>query len=258
MAGTASVTFTPEALIGKIDEIEKVLLPRAASSALKRAAFVTSREFLKKKTKETFQNPVPLTQNAFLYDPISETSEGLETRIFVRDWISKGNSPNRYLSSQIHGGKAYRTRFAKALGFVRDRDPQGMGGPVLAPNEVMIPTGSRFVRRNTYGNMTQGQYTQILSHLKGGESSAGGGRSRNTGRIGQYFYLNREQVEERRNLKSRSPGIFLKRKGRIVGKVMQQSLVPVNPTPRFQFYKWTEENIKEVFAQEVLRQLRRI
>lgn len=254
---TSTITFKPEDLIGKIDEIEKVLLPRAASSALKRAAFVTSREFLKKKTKETFKNPVPLTQNAFLYDPISETSEGLETRIFVRDWISKGNSPSRYLSSQIHAGEAYRTRFAKALGFVRDRDPQGMGGPVLAPNEVMIPTGSPFVRRNKYGNMTQGQYTQILSQLRN-ESSAGGGKTRNRSRIGQYFYLNREQVEERSNLKSRSPGIFLKRKRRIVGKVMQQSLVPVNPTPRFQFYKWTEENIKEVFAQEVSRQLRRI
>ena len=135
-----------------------------------------------------------------------------------------------------------------------------MGGPILAPNEVMVPAqGSRFVRLNKWGNMTQGQYTQILSQLRN-ESSAGGGKTRNIGRVGRYYFLNSEQTYER-NMRNKKAGVFLRKgKGKraSTSRVMSVIRTPVNTAPRFQFYKWTEENIKEVFAQEVSRQLRRI
>ena len=41
---TSSITFNPEELIGKINELEKVLLPKAATNALHKAVFETSRE----------------------------------------------------------------------------------------------------------------------------------------------------------------------------------------------------------------------
>ena len=63
---TSSITFKPEGLIGKINELEKVLLPRAAYQALNKSVFDATQR-LKSEAKDRFTDPVPFTLKSFLY-----------------------------------------------------------------------------------------------------------------------------------------------------------------------------------------------
>jgi hypothetical protein len=246
------IEFDAEAIIGKINELQRVQIPRAGAYALTQAAFAATQE-LKQQAKAKFNNPVPLTYNSFLYQKADP--EKLEAKVFVRDEVPKGNSPSRYLLPQIYGGTYYRTRFQRALGYTVDADN---GGPILAPNRIMVPTGSQFVRRNMYGNMSPGQYTQILSALRS-ESSAGNKTVRsNKGRnktATRYFYMNQEMIDENRNMKSRSPGIFLLRNGQL-SKVMTETGLPMY-SGKFPFKDIAElvaqKKFNEVFSQTILR-----
>lgn len=217
------IEFKPEELIGKITELQRVQIPRAGALALNKAAYEAAQE-LKAQAQSRFNNPVPLTYNSFLYK--KATPESLEAKIFIRDDVPKGNSPSRYLLPQIYGGLHYRTRFQRALGYTPNPED---GSPILAPNRIMIPTNSSAVRRNQYGNMSPGQYTQILSSIRN-ESSAGNkvvsrGRNRNK-TASRYFYVSQEMLDDQyRNLKSRTPGIFLYRNGRLA-KVLTESGLP--------------------------------
>lgn len=246
------IEFDVEAIIGKITELQRVQIPRAGAIALTQAAYAATQE-LKQQAKVRFNNPVPLTYNAFLYQKAEP--ERLEAKIFIRDDVPKGNSPSRYLLPQIHGGLHYRTRFQRALSYTVDPDN---GGPILAPNRVMLPTGSEFVRRNMYGNMSPGQYTQILSALRS-ESSAGNKTVRsNRGRnktATRYFYMNQEMIDENRNMRSRTPGIFLLRNGTL-SKVMTETSLPMY-SGKFPFKDIAElaarKKFNEVFSQSILR-----
>jgi hypothetical protein len=218
-----NIEFDAEQIIGKLNELQKVQIPTAGALALNKAVYAASQE-LKAQAQSRFNNPVPLTYSSFLYK--KATPETLEAKIFIRDDVPKGNSPSRYLLPQIYGGLHYRTRFQRALGYTPNPED---GSPILAPNRIMIPTGSSAVRRNQYGNMSPGQYTQILSSIRN-ESSAGNkvvsrGRNRNKTAT-RYFYVSQEMLDDQyRNLKSRTPGIFMYRNGRL-SKVLTESGLP--------------------------------
>jgi len=106
------IEFKPEELIGKINELQRVQIPKAGSLALNKAVYAASQE-LKSQAKSIFSNPVPFTVNSFLYKKSS--TEQLEAKIFIRDDAPNGNAPAQYLLPQIYGGKHYPTRFQGAL-----------------------------------------------------------------------------------------------------------------------------------------------
>lgn len=239
------IEFDAEKIIGQITELQKVQIPRAGAIALNAAAYAATQE-LKEQAKSRFINPVPLTYNSFLYKKAEP--ENLQAKIFIRDDVPKGNSPSRYLLPQIYGGRYYRTRFHRALGYTVDPDN---GGPILAPNRIMVPTGSKYVRRNMYDNMSPGQYTQILSGLRG-ESSAGNktvksnrGRNKTTRR---YFYMNQEMIDENRNMRSKTPGIFMLRNG-VLSKLMTETGLPSYES-KFPFSDIAESTARQVFEQK--------
>ena len=239
------IEFDVEKIIGSITELQKVQIPRAGAIALNAAAYAATQE-LKEQAKSRFNNPVPLTYNSFLYKKAEP--ENLQAKVFIRDDVPKGNSPSRYLLPQIYGGMHYRTRFQRALGNTVDPDT---GGPILAPNRIMVPTGSQFVRRNMYGNMTPGQYTQILSGLRG-ESSAGNktvksNRSRNKTST-RYFYMNREMIDENPNMRSKTPGIFMLRNGQL-SKLMTETGLP-NYSGKFPFRDIAETTARQEFSKK--------
>lgn len=239
-------TFDPREMLGKLSELDKIQIPRAASIALTQSLFET-RQRLQAEARSIFDKPVPFTINSFLYEKPKQVGDDLEARVFVRDDAPKGNAPSRYLNPQIRGGQHYRTRFQKALGNTPDLDPQGMGGPVLAPNRIMIPTGSQYVRRNQYGNMTPGQYTQILSALRNASSAdlPSMRRARGTRNVAnRYFYLNQETVEEM-NLRNRAPGVFLQR-GRSLYRIMTESKLPTY-SAKFKFFDIAAMSITNQF-----------
>jgi hypothetical protein len=139
-------------LTGKLSELGKVQLPRAASEALN-LTVKDVRKDLQQGAKTTFDSVVPFTVNSFRYT--SSTPDRLEAVAYIRDDAPGGNPPALYLLPQIKGGSAYRTRFAKSLERARDPSRYGGGSAILAPNRVMAPTqspgGTRFTAQ---GNMT--------------------------------------------------------------------------------------------------------
>jgi hypothetical protein len=120
----------------------------------------------------------------------------------------------------------------------------------------LLTTRSPKVRRNRYGNMSQGQYTQILSALKGGKSSAdfleAGAVPFNS--ASNYFYFDREALDHpffrNRFTYPTKPGIY---KAEIRGKqqrfyrVMTEGNIPTY-TSKFKFFDISERTITEEFV----------
>jgi len=232
-----SIEFDAEAIIGKLTELRKVQLPMAASIALNQTAF-RIREELQAGAKATFNDPVPFTLNAFLYKKATPTN--LEAVVFIRDDAPKGNAPSRYLAPHIYGGLAYRTRFQKSLSRTPDPSPLGLGNAVLAPNRIMAPTQSpRGVSFTSRGKMSPGQYEQINTYIQNTDSTRTASTGRRTARAAgtRYFYMNQAMVDERRNLRSSKPGIFMVRGGRSpLMRVMTEIALPTYTT-KFRFFE---------------------
>ena len=249
-----TIEFNAEEIVGKLTEFGKVQLPQAAATALNQTAFEMRRAY-QQEAKNVFKDPVPFTLNAFLYR--KATPETLETVVFIRDDAPKGNAPSQYLAPHIYGGGAYRTRFQKGLSRTPDPSPLGMGSSILAPNRVMVPTQSpRGVRFTGRGNMSPGQYEQILSYLQDTDSTRTARTGRRTARKAgtAYFYMNQTMVDERRNLRNRQPGIFMRQGGKLpLMRVMTEARVPTfNKT--FQFFDIGETTANYFFPQFLSKQ----
>jgi len=245
------ITIDPtdlQKLTGKLSELGRVQLPRAASTALNMAIYDVRRD-LQDGAKATFRSVVPFTVNSFLYTP--STPDRLEAVAFIRDDAPGGNPPALYLLPQIKGGLAYRTRFAKSLQRARDPSRYGGGGAILPPNRVMAPTqspgGTRFTAQ---GNMTAGQYTSILADISKDYQtflSGPGGRKKPKSRAAdRYFYMNQTMADERRNLRNNKPGVFLRRGDKLM-RVMTEIPTPNLPA-KFQFERIGQATAMRSFA----------
>ena len=192
----STIRFDPEKLIKPINDLAKVQIPRASKIALNQSLFET-RKRLQDEANSVFDRPVPFTVNSFLYDRPKEAEGGIAARVYVRDDAPKGNAPSRYLNPHIRGGRAYETRFQRSLTNTVVSQIDGRQTQARSRGTLLRPSQSSKVRRNKYGNMTPGQYTQILSAIKGGVSSADyqdlGAVSFSTGRM--YTYLDSEALE---------------------------------------------------------------
>lgn len=124
----------------------------AAVKAMNQTAFQV-RQDLHAEIGRVFHNPVALTRNAVIVKPA--TSDRLEAFVRLRDSVGKGTAPAKYLAPQIHGGSRPLKRFERALGHI------GRSG-IAAGRYAMPGKGARL---NSYGNISQGQITQILSGL---------------------------------------------------------------------------------------------
>ena len=152
------IIFNPRQIVGELNELSRIQLPRAAANALNLTVF-KMREDMQNQARSRFKDPVPFTINSFLYK--KATPDLTEATLFIREDAPKGNPPSRYLAPQIYSGTAYRTRFQQRLSNLRD-PAKTSTGPVLAPNRMMTPTQSpRGVRFTQRGNMSPGQYVEI-------------------------------------------------------------------------------------------------
>jgi hypothetical protein len=285
---TATIEFNPQELIGKINELEKVLLPKAATDSLHKAVFQATRE-LSSEAEARFTNPVPFTLKSFRYwKPKPVGKEEIEASVYIRDEAFKGNPPAKYLQGVMggNGGMVYPTRFQRILRRLPDtssdpnQDALGNQGHILSTGEVMVPTMSPKVRRNKYGNMSPGQYTQILTDLAGGMSSAGlldfdqMGMRHEKGRLKRksqnerrksrglkplkrdtYFYMN-ENMARNRNLSSKTAGIFLKSRTGSLHRIMTQTAMSTVPF-KFNFLEIADKSIRDVFLRELNQRLKR-
>jgi len=146
------VSFDVNPMIKRLDALKGVQVPFATSVAINNVA-KRARADLKFEMRKVFDRPVPYTQNSIYIK--SSTKDDLYAEVGLKEFAGKGNAAADYLLPQIQGGPAYAHRFQKAL---RQKG-------ILAPNEYARPTQSDFLRFNQYGNVTPGQYSQILYGL---------------------------------------------------------------------------------------------
>ncbi|NDC90190.1 MAG: hypothetical protein EB075_15560, partial [Bacteroidetes bacterium] len=108
-----TIEFDVEALIGKLDVLQKVQIPYAGNQALKELGFKMRGE-LAQYMADVFENPVPFTLRSPRY-----AVDGLTLTVSISKDGAKGQDPARYLypvsTDDGGGGKpAYITRFTKA------------------------------------------------------------------------------------------------------------------------------------------------
>ena len=248
-----TIEFDANKIVGKLSMLAEQQLPIAAATALNQTAFKL-REELQEEARLTFKNASPFTINSFLYR--KATPDKLQAEVFIRDEAPKGNAPSDYLAPHIYGTQAFRTRFQRGLSNVRDPSRLAGGSSILAPNRIMVPTQSPGgVRFNQSGNMTPGQYEQIFTYLRDTDSTrtAGTGRRKAKKAGFAYFYMNRPMVDERRNLVSHKPGIFMRRGGRLpLMRVMTEINTPTY-SPKFKFFETGSRVIASEFP-KILQQ----
>lgn len=249
------IEFDPKDLIGTITELQRVQLPGASVKALNQAVYDSTRE-LSEAASRAFQNPVPFTTKSFLYRKASIDS--LEARVFIRDEAPGGNAPAKYLLPQIAGGPHYPTRFQGALLNTVVQLGGGRSVQVGQRGKIMVPNlRSPKTRTNQYGNMSPGQYTQILSALRGNVSSAdlySGKLNRNDQKLSKYIYLDEEEISEpyfrRRFTNSPKPGIYFvdrQTSGSRYYRVMTDSKIP-SYTGKFKFMDIAVASVTESFS----------
>jgi len=258
------IEFDPQQIIGKITELQRIQIPRAGAIALNQSVFESTQQ-LKSAAKSTFNNPVPFTVNSFLYK--KATPELLEAKIFIRDEAPKGNAPAKYLLPQIYGGKHFPTRFQGALLNTVVELSSGRQAQVGQRGKMMVANlRSPKTRLNQYGNMTPGQYTQILSALRGNLSSADiyGRVSRgeapvNDQQLSKYIYLDEEEIAEpffrQRFTNSPKPGIYFvdrQSSGVRYYRVMTETRLP-SYSGKFKFLDIARTSVETAFAKNFSR-----
>ena len=255
------VVFNAQELVGKLTELTKVQIPRAANVALNKALFATRTEF-KTYSQSIFNNTVPFTQNAVLFDKPQQVGEDLQARVFLRDSAPKGNAPANYLSPQISGGQVYETRFQRRL-----RARGFLGG---SQGEYMIPS-ARSTKRPT-----SGEYVRALWGIQGFEDlrlSGNYGRA-NYKTAGSYVFVPRglhqlavsgisPQISQRARMvrqlnNGRIPpaGIY-----KVKSKSLEQKFLMLDKVPhvrrKFDFQAFAEDSIEEVFTKEFVKMILR-
>jgi len=165
-----SIEWDVEALIGKLNIIEKVQIPYAANKALQQWAYAFAKKELPREMRDAFENPVPRTLSSGRYEV-----KGMEARIYIADIQDKGQSAASYLypvSTQDSRGRkaALDTRFVK---FLRGLDTNRK----ISAKTYAVPNfESPAIRLNQYGNVSPGQYQQIVAGLRNKSGTSGGYR----------------------------------------------------------------------------------
>ena len=260
----APISFDARKLTGPLNELVKVQIPETSRLSLNEALFA-NRKRLQDEANKVFDMPVPFTLNSFLFDKAELKGDQIVGRAFVRDDGPKGNAPSRYLNPQIRGGPAYQTRFPRALLNTVVTQIDGRQTQAKQRGTQLLTTGSPKVSRNRSGNMSQGQYTRILSAIKGGKSSAdfldAGAVPFNS--ASNYFYIDREALDHpffrNRFTYPAKPGIY---KAEINGKqqrfyrVMTEGRIPTY-TSKFKFFDISRETVTKEFVQRFQRRILR-
>lgn len=259
------IKFYPKDLLGPINELVKVQLPRATTTALSQALFKT-RKRLQDEARTVFNAPVPFTINSFLYEKPVQVKDEIRARVFVRDDSPKGNAPSRYLNPQIRGGPAYVTRFQRSLLNTVVTQIDGRQTQAAQRGTLLRPSASDRVRRNRYGNMAPSQYNQILSAIKGGKSSAD---FQDAGAVpfsigNRYVYLDDEALDNpyftrRFSSYTQKPGIYkveYRQKQPRFYRVMTQGRVPTY-SAKFKFFDLSDLTIRSEFTKSLRSQVLR-
>ncbi|WP_226649454.1 hypothetical protein, partial [Microbulbifer variabilis] len=149
----------------------KKQLPYASSVALNNVAFRIRGEE-RSAMGRVFTIPAKLTLNSVLVKKATKRS-GI-AKVFIRDQVSNGTAPSKYLAPSVMDVNRNDKRFERAL--------RHMG---VLPAGMYVVHGEA-ARLNKHGNISVGTYKKILAELRGNPGSTRGTGSAQ-GKKGKYF-----------------------------------------------------------------------
>lgn len=145
------IEFDAERLIGRLSILQASQFKYAGTQTVRRFGYI-AREHHALQMAGRFENPVPYTIASPRY-----LAEGLQVTLSLNPDGPKGNAPAEYIYPADKGSSsstAYVSRFGRGL--------RKLGITSLFPVPYIQGRG---VRRNAYGNMSSGQYQQVLAGL---------------------------------------------------------------------------------------------
>ena len=229
--------FNAKVLLGELNNIERVLLPRASYISLNRAVF-DARVRLQKEAKNRFNNVSRLTNDSFLYEKPKQIGNSLEASVYIRPRIPKGNAPSKYLAPQIYGGSAYRTRFQRAL----ERSQTYLGRdsePILSSDKIMSPIVKISPRT----------YSTITGQMRGTS------KPKNK----RYFYIG-DKIQRAASKNGKKPpkkGIYFRAsKNDKINMILFERDTP-SYTSKFKFFDYGKDEVAKSFKKNLLQELKR-
>ena len=227
---TQTIRFDVKQILGRVDAIEKQLIPRAARLAANRAVFDAT-VALKEEAQNKFMQTVPYTLRSFRYNkPEQINNKTLRASVFISQDRSKGNAPSDYLAPQIYGGSAFRTRFQRGLENAETyigRDST----PILRKDELMVPVTK----------MRASTYSVIMGQLRGTSKP----------KDKRYFYMGDKSVSKSGYKK----GIYMRQNKKL--KFILKEIDTPSFSGKFKYFDYAKDEITRSFKKNLLEQLKR-
>ena len=167
----AAITHNVDAVVKGLTTYQRVDLPKAARRTVHVLGNQIARKDVPKYMKEVFENPNNFTLRSLTYKVVSN----YEVHLSFKQNVPKGNDPARYLypvTKGLPGNQAYATKFTRYV----------HSAGIVPRNRYPIPVKDN-LKKNSYGKVSQGEYTKTWSGL---ERVGGAGK---TGRGFRYFSI---------------------------------------------------------------------
>lgn len=159
-------------LIRDAREVYGRLVPYAASTALTRCAQIAAKTDIPNAMREAFENPTPYTLNSLFVQPA--TKDSLSARVMVKDSVSRGVVPEKFLLPEVKGGGRNEKGFERALRY----------GGWLKSGERVIP--ARDMPLDAFGNVSGPSIRSILATLE--KPGGGAAKGKRKGRYGAGLF----------------------------------------------------------------------
>ena len=278
----SEIRFDAQKLIKPLNDLTRIQIPNATVKSLNQAVF-KAQQRLRVVAEQEFDRPVPFTLSSFKYDKPERDGETIRARVFIREDAPKGNAPSRYLNPQIRGGRSNIGRFQVRMTNTISAQPDGRTVQIRPRGSYLVPVlrKSNGVRINSYGNMSPGQYTEIVSALSSGRSSAdldsptslrsssAIGRNRKAWR--PYIFLDQQTLDNNDYFRNRfrqyytpgqGAGIYQVRPGngrqptRFYRVFTLKNFVPTHEA-KFEFFDEAATTVSDVFVSEMKKNILR-
>lgn len=155
-------------VIASMREIPARVVPSATRNALNATARIAAKKDIPNAMRLAFINPTPFTLNSLFVD--EATKDNLVARIKVKDSVSRGVVPEKFLFPEVEGGARGEKGFERALRY----------GGWLKGRERVVP--AREMPLDQYGNVSGPTIRSILATLE----KPGGGGARGKRKAGKY------------------------------------------------------------------------
>lgn len=242
-----SITFDADEIIDELGYLQRVQMPFVMSWGLNKLG-PKLRQLHAKDMARDFDRPVPFTLNSPRYSRSSK--QKLEIEFWISEDGAKGQDPARYLYPQVREPgrsrkQVYVTRFnraARRYGLIE-------GGEFLTPL-----LQSKAARKNAYGNISPGQYTQVLYSIGAFTDFINRKAGQAKRQPKKEYFVVRSDGGNRRGL----PAGIYRRKGDTVNMLF--ATLPEVPyvTPKYDLYGNTEDWATDYFPQYVDQKLREV